>query len=65
MAKHGMAPVNMAGVMLNVVLMLTFPLSLFNRPHPEKEKKFFNCLTKDLYFTPPQIELFQTFETVA
>jgi hypothetical protein len=48
MAKHGIAPVNMAGVMLNVVLMLTYPLSIFNRPHPEKEKKFFNRLSKDL-----------------
>ena len=42
MAKHGIAPVNMAGVMLKVVLMLTYPLSIFNRPHPEKEKNFFN-----------------------
>jgi hypothetical protein len=28
--------------------MLTYPLSIFNRPHPEKEKKFFNRLAKDL-----------------
>jgi len=28
--------------------MLTYPLSLFNRPHPEKGKKFFNRLAKDL-----------------
>jgi len=47
MAKYGIAPVNMAGVMFKVVLLLTYPLSIFNRPHPEKEKKFFNCLAKD------------------
>jgi hypothetical protein len=41
MAKHGIAPVNMAGVMLNVVLLLTYPLSILNRPNPEKEKNFF------------------------
>ena len=28
--------------------MLTYPLSIFNRPYPEKEKKFFNRLAKDL-----------------
>jgi hypothetical protein len=48
LAKQGITPVNMAGVMLKVVLMLTYPLSIFNRAHPEKEKKFFNRLAKDL-----------------
>jgi hypothetical protein len=42
MAKHGIAPVNMAGVMLKVILLLTYPLSIFNCPHPEKEKNFFD-----------------------
>jgi hypothetical protein len=41
MAKQAITPVNMAGVMLKVVLMLTYPLSIFNRANPEKEKKFF------------------------
>jgi hypothetical protein len=28
--------------------MLTYPLSMFNHPYPEKEKKFFNRLATDL-----------------
>ena len=28
--------------------MLTYLLSIFNRPHPDKEKKFFNHLANDL-----------------